>query len=80
MRLANITSKTNPANVKEAKTTFEEIVKNDHVLFKEVAEWNLAMAYLKLDDEGSLKKTLEGIIQKKDHQYFEQANDLLKRL
>jgi len=67
-------------HAQEAKSTFDEIVKKDHSLFKEVAEWNLAMTYLKLDDEGSLKKTLEGIIQQKDHQYYEQAKDLLKRL
>ena len=67
-------------HVQEAKTIFDAIVKNDHSLFKEVAEWNLAMTYLKLDDEGSLKKTLEGIIQQKDHQYHEQAKDLLSRL
>jgi tetratricopeptide (TPR) repeat protein len=66
--------------VTEAKMTFEAIAYNDHALFREVAEWNLAMIYLKLDDEGSLKKTLEAIIQQKDHQYYEQAKDLLSRL
>lgn len=67
-------------NAQEAKTTFENIVDDDHSLFKEVAEWNLAMTYLKLDDEGSLRKTLEGIIQQKDHLYRVQATDLLRRL
>jgi len=67
-------------HAQEAKTTFDAVVKNDHSLFKEVAEWNLAMTYLKLDDEGSLKKTLDGIIRQSDHQYNEQAKDLLKKL
>jgi len=67
-------------HAQEAKTTFDAIVKNDHSLFKEVAEWNLAMTYLKFNDEASLKKTLEGIIQQNDHQCHEQPKDLLKRL
>jgi tetratricopeptide (TPR) repeat protein len=67
-------------HAQEAKTTFDAIVKNDRSLFKEVAEWNLAMTYLKLDDEASMKRTLEGIIQQKDHLYYQQAKDLLKRL
>jgi hypothetical protein len=62
------------------REAFDAIVKNDHSLFKEVAEWNLAMTYLKLDDEESLNKTLEGIVQQRDHQYYEPAKDLLSRL
>ena len=64
----------------EAKTIFEAMVHDDHSLFKEVAEWNLAMTYLKLDDDTSLKKILEGIIQQKDHLYREQAEKLLKSM
>jgi len=45
-------------HAEEAKMTFDTIVNDDHSLFKEVAEWNLAMTYLKLDDDGSLKKCL----------------------
>ena len=67
-------------HVQEAKTTFDAIVKNDHSLFKEVAEWNLAMIYLKLDDEASLKKALGVIIEQRDHQYYAQAKDLLQSL
>jgi hypothetical protein len=61
----------------EAKTIFEGMVHEDTRSSKEVAEWNLAMTYLKLDDGTSLKKTLEGIIQQKDHQHGEQAEELL---
>lgn len=67
-------------HAQEAKTIFEAMVHDDHELFKEVAEWNLAMTYLKLDTETSLKKTLEGIIQQKNHVYHKQAADLLRRL
>ena len=54
------------AMLQEAKTIFEAMVHDDdHSLFKEVAEWNLAMTYLKLDNDTSLKKTLEGSFSKK---------------
>ena len=46
----------------------------------EVAEWNLALTYLKLDNDTSLKKTLDGIIQQKDHLYREQAEELLRSM
>ncbi len=52
----------------------------DHSLFKVVAEWNLAMTYLKLDDDTSLKKILEVIIQQKNHLYREQAEELLRKI
>jgi len=64
----------------EAKTIFETMIHDDHQLFREVAEWNLALTHLKLDNETSLKKTLEGIVDQNDHQYREQAADLLRQL
>ena len=64
----------------EAKTMFESIVHGDRSLIKEVAEWNLAMTYLKLDNEAAAKKILEEIIQQKDHLYLEQAGELLRDL
>jgi tetratricopeptide (TPR) repeat protein len=67
-------------NTQEAKTIFEAMVHNDHQLFREVAEWNLALTYLKLNNEVMLKKTLEGIVGQKDHQYREQAAALLQQL
>ena len=67
-------------HVQEAKTIFEAMVYDDHSLFKEVAQWNLAMIYLKLDNDTSLKKTLEDIIQQKDHLYREQAEELLRKM
>jgi tetratricopeptide (TPR) repeat protein len=67
-------------HAQQAKEIFEAMVHDDYSLFKEVAEWNLAMTYLKLDDETSLKKTLEDIIQQKDHLYREQATELLRSI
>jgi tetratricopeptide (TPR) repeat protein len=64
----------------EAKTIFETMIHNDHQLFREVAEWNLALTYLKIDNEVLLKKTLEEIVRQNDHQYREQAADLLRQL
>jgi len=46
----------------------------------EDAEWNLALTYLKLNNYTSLKKTLEGIIQQKDHLDREQAKELLRSM
>jgi len=64
----------------EAKTILEVIVYDEHQLFREVAEWNLALTYLQLNNEVLLKKTLEGIIRQNDHQYRELATDLLRQL
>lgn len=67
-------------HAQEAKTIFEGMVREEHSLFKEIAEWNLAMTYLKLDNDTPLKKTLEGIVQQKDHLYREQAEELLRSM
>jgi tetratricopeptide (TPR) repeat protein len=67
-------------HAQEAKAIFGSMVPGDQSLTKEVAEWYLAMAYLKLDDEPSLKKTLEDILHQKDHLYREQAKELLKSI
>jgi tetratricopeptide (TPR) repeat protein len=67
-------------HAQEAKTNFEAMALDDQSLFNEVAEWNLALTYLKLDNEALLKKTLAEIVQQKDHLYFEKAADLLRRL
>ena len=68
-------------HLQEARTTLEAMVHDDdQSLFKEVAEWNLAMTYLKLDNNSSLKKALEAIIQQKDHLYREQAEELLREM
>jgi tetratricopeptide (TPR) repeat protein len=64
----------------EAQPIFEEIVRGDHSLFKEVAEWNLAMTYLKLNQEALLKKTLLTIIGQKDHLFRAQAEELQAKL
>ena len=70
----------NDSSYQEAKTVFETMLHADHSLFKVVAEWNLAMTYLKLDDDTSLKKILEVIIQQKNHLYREQAEELLRKI
>ena len=67
-------------HTQEAKTIFEEMVHDHHQLFREVAEWNLALTYLKLNNEVLLKKALEEIVRQNDHQYREQAADLLRQL
>jgi tetratricopeptide (TPR) repeat protein len=67
-------------HLQEAKTLFETMVHVDNQLFRQVAEWNLALTYLNLDNEALLKKTLEGIVHQNDHQYREQAADLLRQL
>ena len=67
-------------HTQEAKKIFEAMVHDDHSLFKQVAEWNLAMTYLKLDNITALKKILEGIVQQNDHLYQANAADLLRKL
>jgi tetratricopeptide (TPR) repeat protein len=67
-------------HTQEAKTIFESMIHDDHPLFREVAEWNLALTYLKLENDTLLKKTLEGIVHQNEHQYREQAADLLRQL
>lgn len=69
-------------NAQQAKTIFESMIQihDGQSLFKEVAEWNLAMTYLKLDDEALAKETLTGIVQQKGHLYSDKAADLLRKL
>jgi len=67
-------------DTQKSKAIFEALALGGPSLFKEVAEWNLAMTYLKLDDEKPLNRTLEGIIQQKNHLFREQASELQGRL
>lgn len=63
----------------EAKKVFEELVPHEPDLFTEIAEWNLALAHLKLDEKDLLKRSLEGIIAQPDHLYKTQAESLYSK-
>jgi tetratricopeptide (TPR) repeat protein len=60
----------------KAKEIFESLVKSEPGLYREVAEWNLALVYLKTNEISDLEKQLNIITQQKDHMYFKQAISL----
>lgn len=64
----------------DAKVTFEKIARSEPGLFKEVAEWNLALTYLKLNETDSAKAMLQGIVKQKNHVFAETADELLHRI
>jgi tetratricopeptide (TPR) repeat protein len=57
----------------QAKDLFESLIRNEQGLYKDVAQWNLALIYLKTNEKGLLKKTLQEIIVRKDHPYNAEA-------
>lgn len=59
-----------------AKDLFENLIRNDRGLYKEIAEWNMALIYLKSNDIEALKKSLQQIIAQKDHSYAAEAASL----
>jgi tetratricopeptide (TPR) repeat protein len=66
--------------ISEAKDLFELVKRNDEGLYKEIAQWNLSLIYLRLNDEELLKGSLRDIITQKDHVYEKEATSLYKEL
>jgi tetratricopeptide (TPR) repeat protein len=64
----------------KARDVFENLGQGSPGLFKEVAEWNLALIHLKMNQEVLLKEELQLIMSKKDHLYAEKAEELYKQL
>ncbi|HEX6222868.1 MAG TPA: tetratricopeptide repeat protein [Chryseolinea sp.] len=64
----------------KGKDIFESLANSDPGLYREIAEWNLALAYLNLDEIPDLERQLNVILQQKDHMYFKQATDLSAEL
>jgi tetratricopeptide (TPR) repeat protein len=63
-----------------AKDLFENLIRNDRGLYKEIAEWNMALIYLKSNETELLKKSLQQIIAQKDHPYADEAVSLSEEL
>lgn len=63
-----------------AATIFKPMSEDGTGLFKEIAEWNLALTYLKKREELLLNETLQNIITQKEHIYKQQAEDLKRDL
>jgi hypothetical protein len=64
----------------KAKDLFESLIRNEQGLYKDVAQWNLALFYLKTNEYELLKKTLQEIIARKDHPYGVEAAALNEEL
>lgn len=65
---------------RDAKVTFKKIVRSEPGLFKEVAEWNLALTHLKLNETDSTKAKLQEIAKQKNHVFSETAHELLLKI
>ena len=66
--------------ISEANDLFEGLIRNDQGLYKEIAQWNLSLTYLKLNNKELLKRSLRDMITQKDHVYEKEATSLYKEL
>jgi tetratricopeptide (TPR) repeat protein len=65
---------------KEAIACFEAVLTMPANKYTEEAEWYLALSYVKADNEKQAKKTLKSIIEKENHPFHKDAQDLMKKL
>ncbi len=66
--------------INEAKDLFERLIRNDKGLYKEIAQWNISLIYLRLNNEELLKRGLRDIMAQRDHFYEKEATSLYKEL
>ncbi|MEO5977246.1 MAG: hypothetical protein ABIS36_12630 [Chryseolinea sp.] len=59
-----------------AKEIFKSLVNSEPGLYREIAEWNVVLAHLKLNETADVKKQLDVIIRQKEHIYFKEATSL----
>jgi len=64
--------------IDKAINTFQQLA-TQHIDFKDLANWYLALSYLKKGEEQKAKNTLK-FISKDDKEYYEKAQQLLKEL
>lgn len=63
-----------------AENIFKSLIQTEPGLYREIAEWNLALLYLKLNEISNTKEQLNIISQQKAHLYFKQAVSLSQKL
>ena len=64
----------------KAIQSFKKVIAHGDSVFVEIAEWNLALAYLKEKDEVNLKRQLQSIISMPNHPYHARAIELDKQI
>jgi tetratricopeptide (TPR) repeat protein len=64
----------------KAVQSFKKVITHGDSIFVEVAEWNLALSYLKAEDTINLKHQLQQIIKQPHHPYHSQAIELNERI
>jgi len=63
-----------------AEQFFKKVIAHGESAFVEVAEWNLALAYLKTEEHTHLKTKLHQIIAQPNHQFHAEAIELNERI
>lgn len=62
-----------------AKEVLESVADSEPGLYNEIADWYLALVYLRQNDVSRLENQLTEIIRQKDHMYIKQAKSLLPK-
>jgi len=78
--LGNVYLNVSPAQTQKAIDLFQAISSSENKLFLEVAQWYLALAYLKNDEKGKALPVLENLAEKSVGKYSKLAEKLLENI
>jgi hypothetical protein len=67
-------------SVGRAKQMFESLIRDDDGLYKEIAQWNLTLIYLKENETELFTSALNDILNQKNHLYASEAASLSSKL